>query len=218
MTVRIACHFAVAALARWLLWLALGCSGLAMAQAGAAPAPASQADSAMAHFVEAEGLVRQGRLGPARDALADAERLAPGLPFARPEAVQSLHQALAPRAAVAPVRPPAMPWAVPCAVVAGALAAWLLMRLGRPSEPARNGDADADAAPAGWAVPGMNTLLPRQPGAPPTASAVPGGGVDDDDLGPWDDGAVGGGNSDWVIEPARPVGAQYSVSTGRSNR
>lgn len=46
--------------------------------------------SAKAHYVEAELLVRQGNLASAKNELATAERLAPGLPFAKPEAVSEL--------------------------------------------------------------------------------------------------------------------------------
>ena len=45
--------------------------------------------SAKAHFVQAELAARQGQIARAREALAEAEKLAPGLPFAKPEAVQS---------------------------------------------------------------------------------------------------------------------------------
>ncbi len=47
-------------------------------------------NSGKAHFVEAELLVKQGQLKKAEAELATADRLAPGLPFARPEAVQHL--------------------------------------------------------------------------------------------------------------------------------
>jgi len=51
-------------------------------------------NSAKAHFVEAELLARQGQLSNAQAELAIAERLEPGLPFARPEAVQELRARL----------------------------------------------------------------------------------------------------------------------------
>ena len=47
-------------------------------------------DSAKAHFVEAELLAKQGLLSNASVELSTAERLQPGLPFAKPEAVMSL--------------------------------------------------------------------------------------------------------------------------------
>jgi hypothetical protein len=53
--------------------------------------------SAKAHFVQAELAARQGKVSHAREALATAEKLAPGLPFAKPEAVQALRSQLAAR-------------------------------------------------------------------------------------------------------------------------
>jgi len=51
-------------------------------------------NSAKAHFVEAELLVKQGQLRPAANELASAEKLAPGLPFANAQAVSSLKNAI----------------------------------------------------------------------------------------------------------------------------
>ncbi|MDR3453595.1 MAG: tetratricopeptide repeat protein [Rhodoferax sp.] len=53
--------------------------------------------SAKAHFVQSELYARQGNLAQAREALASAEKLAPGLPFAKAEAVQALRSQLAAR-------------------------------------------------------------------------------------------------------------------------
>lgn len=50
--------------------------------------------SAKAHFVQAELSARQGDLPRAREALAQAEKLAPGLPFAKPQAVSDLRAQL----------------------------------------------------------------------------------------------------------------------------
>lgn len=55
----------------------------------------SHPTSAKAHYVRAELYARQGRLEQARDSLAQAQRLAPGLPFAKPEAVRALRNELA---------------------------------------------------------------------------------------------------------------------------
>lgn len=52
-------------------------------------------NSAKAHFVEAELLAKQGQLGNASVELNTAERLQPGLPFAKPEALQSLKRRIA---------------------------------------------------------------------------------------------------------------------------
>lgn len=52
-------------------------------------------NSGKAHFVEAEILAKQGRSGNAEVELNTAERLEPGLPFARPQAVQELKARIA---------------------------------------------------------------------------------------------------------------------------
>jgi len=54
----------------------------------------SHPNSAKAHFVQSELFVRQGNLGRAREALSTAEKLAPGLPFAKSESVQALRSRL----------------------------------------------------------------------------------------------------------------------------
>lgn len=59
-------------------------------------------NSAKAHFVQAELSAGQGQTSRAKEELATAEKLAPGLPFAKPEAVQKLRSQLnAPSAASA---------------------------------------------------------------------------------------------------------------------
>lgn len=61
-------------------------------------------NSAKAHFVEAELLAKQGLLSNAGIELSTAERLQPGLPFAKPEAVAHLKSRIssAPNVAVQP--------------------------------------------------------------------------------------------------------------------
>jgi hypothetical protein len=51
-------------------------------------------DSGKAHYVAAELDARQGKLAAAREQLQSAEKLAPGLPFARPESVRALRAQL----------------------------------------------------------------------------------------------------------------------------
>jgi hypothetical protein len=53
--------------------------------------------SAKAHYVQAELFARQGLGAKGREALAEADKLAPGLPFAKPEAVQALRTQLTSR-------------------------------------------------------------------------------------------------------------------------
>lgn len=62
-------------------------------------------NSAKAHFVEAELLARQGQLAKAGSELNTAERLAPGLPFEKPQAVDALRSRIASSPTAA--RPPA---------------------------------------------------------------------------------------------------------------
>lgn len=52
-------------------------------------------DSAKAHYVEAELLAKQGHMASARDELSTAERLEPGLPFAKAQAVAALRREIA---------------------------------------------------------------------------------------------------------------------------
>jgi hypothetical protein len=52
-------------------------------------------NSAKAHFVEAELLAKQGRFASAEAELANADRLQPGLPFAKPAAVENLRKLIA---------------------------------------------------------------------------------------------------------------------------
>lgn len=104
--------------------------------------------SAKAHFVHAELSARQGRLSAARDALATAEKLAPGLPFAKPEAVKNLHMLLAAKtssatgnalspkamgmsAPVAPASP--FPWGLALALSGGAIALVIFLTRKKPA-------------------------------------------------------------------------------------
>ena len=61
-------------------------------------------NSAKAHYVQAELYVRQGQASRGREALLMADKLAPGLPFAKPEAVQALRTQLASKPSVPAVR------------------------------------------------------------------------------------------------------------------
>jgi len=101
---------------RWLVVSALVCFGFAMAQSEPTlnqiyqTAQSGQLEQAQvmmqqvlvahpgsgkAHFVQAELFARQGKMGQAREALSMAEKISPGLSFAKPEAVQALRAQLA---------------------------------------------------------------------------------------------------------------------------
>ena len=67
----------------------------------------SHPNSAKAHYVQAELFARQGLASRGRDALVLADKLAPGLPFAKPEAVQALRAQLASKPGVSATKEPA---------------------------------------------------------------------------------------------------------------
>ena len=106
-------------------------------------------NSAKAHFVQAELFARQGKVARASESLARAEKLAPGLPFAKPQAVQALRGQLAnpeaapARAVVVPqagVASPAasssgFPWGLGLALGGAAIALVIFLTRRRP-EPA----------------------------------------------------------------------------------
>ena len=131
-------------------------------------------NSAKAHFVQAELFARQGQLPKAREALAAADKLAPGLPFAKSEAIQSLRAQLDAKGSppavktqpgssfgtVTPAKPPAAPANLPWGMIllAGGAAIALVVFL------IRRKPAQTFTPPAPYANPGSN------------GSAMPGGG------------------------------------------
>jgi hypothetical protein len=125
-------------------------------------------DSGKAHFVEAELLARQGKFDQAATELANAERLAPGLPFARPEAVRQLralvarsHRAPAARAAAVPeaasaIEAPAQagggfPWSMILGIGGLAAILWAFLRNRAASRAAPPRYGSTGAAGAGFA-------------------------------------------------------------------
>ena len=95
----------------------------------------SHPNSAKAYFVQAELYSRQGKLDLARQSLTSAEQHAPGLPFAKPAAVQALKAQLAvkPDSAVATTRiapveqaPPSRTWMLPLLLAGGVITAAFL--------------------------------------------------------------------------------------------
>lgn len=158
-------------------------------------------DSAKAHYVEAELLGLQGRTDAAREELDAAEHLAPGLPFARHDAVDKLRREIATPAAARRLQlndgalAPAgghdtrgassRAWQTLLAMVGGALVAWALMALGRPARvPTR---ADAGLSPRG-------ETDARSDASTPDADPA-GSGPDVDRASPLNNGGIGGGNN-----------------------
>jgi hypothetical protein len=147
-------------------------------------------NSAKAYYVRSELFARQGELSPARDALAAAEKLAPGLPFAKAEAVQALRaqlfatnlrsipgKAAVPYAAL-PTRSAPTSWGWPLLLAGGVMVAGYFIFRRRPPEPMtpqpaymRDGGIDPAASAVG-SGPGM-----QPPGYVPAAGTGLGGRI-----------------------------------------
>ncbi len=96
-------------------------------------------ESAKAHYVSAELYAKQGRAAQARTELATAERLEPGLPFAKAQSVAALQNELGESStaaargnsgavplAVAPHA--AFPWGLALMIFGGLAVLWMIMR------------------------------------------------------------------------------------------
>ena len=182
---------------RWLLLAAFFHAGLAMAQqeptmnqiyAAAQAGKLDQAQvmvqqvlvahpkSAKAYFVQSELFARQGNLPKAREALSTAEKFAPGLPFAKPEAVQALQKQLAaprnlavPATASATYDTPApakssSSWLLPAVLAAAVIAAAYFIFRRKPAQTFDQGNAYGNGlnGPQSFGNGGMQPAL--QPG------------------------------------------------------
>jgi len=176
---------------RWMLAVMLLSAGFAMAQqeptmneiyATAEAGKLSQAqvmvqqvlvahpNSAKAHYVESELFARQGNMGRAREALSTAERLAPGLPFVKPEAVQKLRDQISGihAAPVARTYPQGIPannptgsnWLLPLLLTGGVIV--LAYFIFRPRRPVSYSVADANglSGPQGFGGNGGAVMQP----------------------------------------------------------
>jgi hypothetical protein len=144
-------------------------------------------NSAKAHFVQAELFARQGQISQSREALGTAERLAPGLPFAKPEAVQKLRSQLsAPvaspsqsyRAVPAAAAPAPFPWGIVLLVAGVAVALWVFLRRKIPNPVVYPQAYPAPNALSGPQTMGMNgaAMAPQGMGpGPGYAPQAPGG-------------------------------------------
>jgi len=131
----------------------------------------SHPDSAKAFFVQSELYARQADLTRARDALATAEKLAPGLPFAKAQSVQALRAQLAGRsgpvavsgAAPHPVAPSPPAWLLPLLLAGGVIGlGYFLFRNKQPGAMAQA----AYSNPGGMSGPqgfGMGNWAANQP-------------------------------------------------------
>jgi hypothetical protein len=146
--------------------------------------------SSTAHFVRAELFARQGNLKLAREALATAEELSPGLAFAKPDAVQALRAQLtakstpksvntAPVSYAAPANTASSSsWTLPLLLAGGVMVAgYFIFRRRNPLDGSDKNDYQAinDNPDRGGANFGVN------------------------DASSWDDGGSAdlGGGSDW---------------------
>ncbi len=160
--------------------------------------------SGKAHFVQAELFARQGKLGLARESLATAEKLAPGLPSIKPESVQSLRTQLAARPTAPPVnnaaahRPAAVaqdtvpvssfPWGLALALGGGAIGLAIYLTRKKPAQiyeqqpqPYSNQGASGLSGPQGFGASDTVGAAPMQQAyGQPTGSGLGGkimGGV-----------------------------------------
>lgn len=162
----------------------------------------SHPNSAKALFVQSELFARQGNLVQAREALSSAEKQAPGLPFAKAEAVRALRAQLASKSGSAAVThsapavqyaaslSPAAPsssssWALPLLLAGGVIVAGYFMFRRRTPQPLAQPPGYADqggmAGPqsfgmAGGASPAGAMQAPYgQPGYAPPGYGQPAG-------------------------------------------
>ncbi len=132
-------------------------------------------DSAKAHFIEAELSAKQGRMDKAASELGKAEELKPGLPFAKPEAVQELKSRISERhtnaMSVAQPASSGFPWGM-LFVAGGAIAIlFLIMR----AISARNAVASYQPARPSYGQPYGSGQAYGAPGQP--YGGAPGGGM-----------------------------------------
>ena len=145
-------------------------------------------NSAKAHFVDAEILAREGLISSAKTEFATAERLAPGLPFAKPQAVESLRNVLAsttattqrPHSAVVqPAASSSIPWGMILLAALVAAVIYFVMAMRRrnatyiPAAPSAGSGFGTGFGSAGAAP--MPAYGPNGPLPPFSAGPVAGG-------------------------------------------
>ncbi len=121
--------------------------------------------SAKAHYVEAELDAKQHQYAAARTELSTAERLQPGLPFAKPESVRALQSELgvssgsnaAQLAQMNGGAAAAFPWGLALIVLGVIALVWMFARSRRNAAPQYlpNSMTAVNAMPPGYGAPGM---------------------------------------------------------------
>lgn len=123
-------------------------------------------ESAKAHYVEAELDAKQHQYATARTELGTAERLQPGLPFAKPDSVRALQSEIGVSSgSTASAHPAQMnggaaaafPWGLALVVLGVVAVVWLFARSRRNVVPQYlpNSMTSASGMPPGYAGPGM---------------------------------------------------------------
>ena len=133
-------------------------------------------ESAKAHYVDAEILVRQGNLSDAKNELAKAEQLSPSLPFAKPQSVQSLKQHLQSPSNTSFNQAPqpsnhSVPWMMIIMAVGAGLLIWLAIR----AFSSRNTNGYPPQYNGGNSTSGVNRNNPYGQPYPPQSSGLGGG-------------------------------------------
>ncbi len=153
------------------IYLATRAGNIAQAEQMVAQVLKDHPRSAKAHFVAAEVEARAGNFGNARSQLAQAQALAPGLPFASAQAVRALQRELG----LAPTRTESarhgahfgLGW--PLLLIGGVLVLWMIVR--RRMAAAAYSSAYPGQFPGGMA-PGAGPMGP--PGGYPPGAYPPG--------------------------------------------
>ena len=156
------------------IYLAVRSGNIAQAQQMVAQVVKDHPTSAKAHFVAAEVQARAGNFGLARAQLAQAQALAPGLPFANARAVAELQQELgvsSGRARVAHRGHSAhLGWAL--LLIVGVLVVWMIVRRRMAAAAAYGSPYGGGMMPGGMAAPPGG----YPPGGYPPGSVPPGYG------------------------------------------
>ncbi|MEJ1963138.1 MAG: hypothetical protein WDO56_16915 [Gammaproteobacteria bacterium] len=135
-------------------------------------------NSAKAHYVQAELYAKERRVDLARQELGNAERLSPGLSFARPEAVRALREELS-RTSAFPERfgssspQRAFPWGIALVLVAGIGGLWLLLR--RRSPVSMSSQYSPDRMPMANTAPNAGAATMATPMTPGAGSGIASG-------------------------------------------
>lgn len=134
-------------------------------------------NSAKAHYVNAEILAKEGRLAQAQGELKAAEKLEPGLPFAKPQAVQELRARVAgssyATSTTAATGQASFPWGLLLLGIGFIVVLALIARaLSNRSNPTTVYSGGYQPGLSGQPVPGGTYTTPSAPAAPGMGSGI----------------------------------------------